>query len=112
MPVHVVLPDSVAISSEHGIESQVSSVVVPDHSSEHTCHDTGAFQSEVSSVDLSCMDTQSSTSIASLKDETSHDVTSVKALFNLLDSGLIIASKQKGGTCLARQHHKHLSLIG
>ena len=43
-----VLPDPVAISSEHGIESQVSSVMVPDHFSEHTCHDTGAFQSEVS----------------------------------------------------------------
>ena len=92
-----VLPDPVAISSEHGyrIESQVSSVMVTDHSSEHTRHDTGAFQSEVSSVDLSCMDTQFSTSIASPKDETSKDVTSVKALFNLLDSGLITASKQK-----------------
>jgi hypothetical protein len=71
------------ISSEHechGIEPKVSSVVVPDHSSKHTCYDTGAFQSEVSS----CMNTQCSTSI--LKDETSHDITSVKTLFNLLDS--------------------------
>lgn len=53
-------------------------------------------------MDLSCMDTQSSTSIASLKDATSHDVTSVKALFNLLDSGLITASKQKGRHVLGK----------
>ena len=92
---HVVTQGSV----QSNFVSHSASTVVPDPVA---ISSKAAFQSDTPSVDVSCLNTQCSTSIAPLKEETSCDVTSVKALFNLLDSGLIRASRQKCSQVLGK----------